>query len=172
MVFRRNFQFQKRPIHSIKHIVDIQGALTIDTTALNTLIDAVDAPVLANVTEVETRSRVNAFFLNVQVADTSTGALSNVYMYVFKNPASAIVGSSFPDGNKTGSSDLKKFIFHTEMIMTEKNTTAIPRTLFKGVISIPRHMRSMAKDDIIQIALYAPGTTYEFCVECIYKEYR
>ncbi len=168
----RRFMSQKRPIHSIKHIVDNQGGLIAGTQALVTLIDAVDAPVLAQSDEVEVRSRVNSIFVNVQVATTSTGALANVYCFFYKNPGNNIPSASYPNGNAVGINDTKKLIFHQEMIMTEKNTTGIPRTLFKGVLSIPRHMRSMAISDKIKIALYSPGVTYDYCVQCIYKEYR
>ncbi len=168
----RRFNRGKRPINSIKHIVDNQGGLVAGTNTQVTLIDAVDAPVLATANQVITGSRVNAIFLNVQVSATQTSALANVYFYLAKNAGSNIVGTSFPDGNVTGVSDFKKLIFHTEMIMTEKNTTAIPRTIFKGILMIPKHMRRMGHDDIIQINLFSPGVTFEYCVQCIYKEYR
>ncbi len=165
-------QMAKRPIHSIKHVVDDQGGIVIDTKTFVQLIHAVDAPVLANRDETEVGSRVNAIFLNVQVAASSTAALANIYMYLYGNPGNNIGVASVPKGNVTGSSDFKKMIFHTEMIMTEKNTTAIPRTLFKGVITIPRKFRRQGIDDTINLLLYSPGVTWDYCVQCIYKEYR
>ncbi len=173
MVFRRRSQSQKRPIHSIKHVIDQQDGIV--GAAAPTLIDlilAVDAPVVTNTAEVETRARVNSFFLNVQVTASSTTTLANLYFYIFSNPGSNIVGTTFPNGNVVGASDHKPLIFHQEMIMTEKNTTAIARTMFKGVISIPRHMRSMALNDRIQISFFSPGVNFDVCVQCIYKEYR
>ncbi len=166
--FRRNLH----PVNSRKHIVDKQGALPINTQVREELILAVDAPVLANVTEVGTASRVNAIFLNVQFAATSTAALANIYMYVWKNPGTNIGVAQVPNGNVTGTSDMKKLIFHTEMSMSEKNTTAIPRTLFKGVLKLPKHMQRMGYNDTVNLELYSPGVTHEYCVECIYKEFR
>ncbi len=170
MSFRR--QIRLRPVNSVKHVVDIQGGLVLDVQTVSTLIEAVDNPVLANNTDVATASNVRAFFLNVQVAASATAALANVYMFVAKNPGKRIAVTDFPDGNKVGVSNLKKLIFHQEMIMTEKNTTAIARTLFRGVIKIPRHMQRFGQDDEIDIYLYAPGVSFDFCVQCIYKEFR
>ncbi len=170
MVFRR--QSQIRPVHSIKHIVDAQRGVAIATKDDVVIALAVDAPVLADVENVETGSRINSIFLNVQVAASSTAALANIYFIIYKNPGSNIAAGSIPNANATGSNDFKKQIFHTEMIMTEKNTTAFARTMFKGVILIPRHMRAMRVSDKIEIQFFSPGVTFDVCTECIYKEYR
>ncbi len=161
-----------RPINSRKHTIDSQQALAIDTQTRVVLAATVDSPVLANVTEVGTASTVNSIFLNVQFYATSTAALSNIYMYVWKNPGANIAVAQVPDGNKVGASDMKKLVFHQEMSMSEKNTTAIPRTLFKGVLKLPRHMRRFGYKDELLLEMYSPGVTHDFCVQCIYKEYR
>ncbi len=158
-----------RPINSKKHIVDLQGGLTIDTQTVGTIAKGVDNAVLANVNEVEAASRINSLFLNVQVAASSTAALANVYLAIVKNPGNDI---TFPNANTLGTSDTKRFVIHQEMIMTEKNTTALPRTLFKGVIRIPRGYRQMRINDELEILLYSPGVTYDFCWQAIFKEYR
>ncbi len=142
------------------------------TQTVVNVVDALDAPVLANVDEVETGSRVNALFLNVQVAASGTAALANVYMMIYKNPGNNIAVGQVPNANVVGSSDFKKQVFHQEMIMTEKNTTAISRTLFKGVIMIPRVYKRQAINDKIIIALFTPGVNFDYCFQCIYKEYR
>ncbi len=161
-----------RPINSLKHVVDLQGGLTIGTQTVAALIDTKDNPVQADSSAVATASVVKSIFLNVQVAATSTAALANVYMMVYKNPGNNIAVGNVPDANVVGTSDFRKQVFHQEMIMTEKNTTAIPRTLFKGVLRIPKHMQRMGLDDIVAIALISPGVTYDFCFQCIYKEFR
>ncbi len=161
-----------RPINSLKHVVDIQGATVAGTNTRTALIDTVDNPVITSPTGVATGSVVKSMFLNVQVSATETSALANVYMYVSKNPGTAITLASYPLGNAVGASDLRKLIFHQEMIMTEKNTTAIPRTLFKGVLKIPKHMQRNGADDQISITIFSPGVIFEFCVQCIYKEFR
>ncbi len=168
MVFRRR-ALSLRPVHRIKHIVENQLALGVDTQNVVDIIKAVDAPVIANRTEVETASTVHGIFLNVQAAATSTAAIANVYMAVVKNPGGNL---TFSKVNVMGSDDNKKYVIHQEMIMTEKNTTAIPRTLFKGVIAIPRGYKRFGINDQLQILLYSPGVTYEICFEAIYKEFR
>jgi len=157
------------PVNSVKHIVDTQGGLGAGTQQKDVLIKSVDAPVTGNTSEVLTGAVVNWIFLNVQVAASSTAALANVYMYVLKNP-----GANFtPSGpNVIGASDMKKFVIHQEMIMTEKNTTAIPRTLFKGVIKIPGSYRRFGVKDELQLILLSPGVTMDYCHQCIYKEIR
>ncbi len=163
-------RFQRlHPVNSLKHVVDIQGGLIVDTKVNNTLVSADDAPTQAAVTKVMTMATVGSIFLNVQVATTSTAALANVYMYVIKNPGGNL---TTVDGNKVGASDIKKFIIHQEMIMAEKNTTAIPRTLFKGVIRIPPRLKRFGTNDTLILVLYAPGTTWDFCIQCIFKEFR
>ncbi len=165
----RRFNRNKNPIVARKHIVDQQGGLVAGTPTFVNLVKGVDNPVVTNVIDCQVSSRVNSIFLNVQVASSNTASLANVYMIVFGNPSTAI---TMPNANVTGASDHKKQIFHTEMIMTEKNTTAVPRTLFKGVLMIPKHFRRIGQDDTIAIQLFSPGNTFDFCVECIYKEYR
>ncbi len=165
------FRNRLRPINSRKHVIDIQGGLIGGTKVGNDLALAVESTVLANPTEVEVGSTVSSLFLNVQVAATGSAALANVYMYVFKNPSSAITFASFPDPNVVGASALKKLIFHQEMIMTDKSANAIPRTLFKGVLSVPKHMRRMGPDDEIRIMMFSPGVNFDFCIQCIYKDY-
>ncbi len=155
-------------INTLKHVVDLQGGLIVNTQAEEILVDATDAPVAAtNPQEIENTSSINAVFLNVQVAATSTAALANVYMYVAKNPGNNL---TMPNANAVGKSDNRRHVLHQEMIMTEKNTTAIPRTLFKGVIKIPRGKQRFGVDDRLSIFLLSPGTTYDYCIQCIYKE--
>ncbi len=158
-----------RPVHSIKHVVDNQGGLPVNTVVAVTVINAKDAPVLASVADVETGCTVHSIFLNVQVSATSTAALANVYMAVWKEPGSNL---ALIDPATVGSNDNKRFVIHQEMIMTEKNTTAIPRTLFKGVIKIPRGYKRFGINDLLNITLKSPGVTMDYCVQCIYKELR
>ncbi len=160
------------PVSTVKHVVDIQGGLVIATQANNDLVLGVSSPALGNVAEVVNGSHVRSIFLNVQVAGSSTAALSNVYMILYGNPGSNIAAGQIPDANQVGSNDFKKQVFHQEMIMTEKNTTAFPRTLFRGVLKIPRKFQRIGIADKISLQLFAPGTTYDFCFQCIYKEIR
>ncbi len=170
MVFRKS-RSGLRPINSRKNIIDIQGGLVAGTQALNAIIDTEDNPALAQTNEVRTGAKVNSLFLNIQVAAIGTAALANVYMMIYKNAGNNIAAANIPNANVVGASDFKKMVFHQEMTMTEKNTTAIPRTLFKGVLKIPRHMQRFGYDDIIIIALFSPGVDFEYCIQAIYKDY-
>ncbi len=169
MVFRRRTGNYLRPINRIKHVFDKQAATAAGTTNFTDIINTVDAPVLANTGDVETGSTVNGFFLNVEVIATSSAALPNCYLMVAKNPGSNL---TFPAPNVVGSSDNKKYVFHQEMIMLQKQTGSNPRTLFKGVIAIPKHLRRNGPDDTIFLAILAPGVTTEMCLQCHYKEFR
>ncbi len=172
MVFR-NRMSRLRPVHSIKHIVDLQGGIVADTRVLSTLVDGKDAPVLANTSEVEVGSKVFSIFLNIQVIGTGVGGVLNqIYFIIYKNPGSNVTVGNIPDGNVTGASDFKRQIFHTEMIMLSSSSDDIPQALFKGVIKIPRVFQNMRINDIIQIQLFAPGGTSNFCLQAIYKEFR
>ncbi len=169
MVFRRNNRLH--PVNSIKHVVDIQGGLTIDTSVEHQLVEGVDAPVhTADSDHVRQGSVVNSIFLNVQFAATSTAALANIYMFVYGNPGGNIPAGSIPKGNAIGISDFRSMVFHQEMSMSEKNTTAIPRTLFKGVLKLPRKFRRIGMNNQIGISLYSPGVTFDYCIQAIYKE--
>ncbi len=171
MIFRRR-QNYLHPVNTLKHVVDAQRGVTIATRDLVQLIFGVDNPTLAQPTDVQAGSHVRSFFLNVQVAATSTAALANLYFMIYKNPGNNVIAANIPDANVVGTSDFKKNVFHQEMTMTEKNTTAFPRTMFKGVIRIPRHMQRIGQDDVIIIQFFSPGVTYDVCTQCIYKEIR
>ncbi len=133
------------------------------------LIESVDAPVLANVSEVETGSKVNGIYLKVECYATSTAALANFYLAIFKDPGGNLTN---PTINAVGADDNKRFVIHQEMVMLEKNTTGNPRTVFNGVVVIPRGYRRNGPNDQLKAILLAPGVTAEYCLQCHYKEFR
>ncbi len=162
----------KRPIHSIKNIIDEQGGLVAGTQKLVTLADSQDNPVLATADNVEPGCRITSFFLNIQVVGTgAAGILANAYMYIAKIPGANIPASGFPNPNATGTDNFKRQIFHTEMVMTADTDTKIPVSLFKGVIRVPRVFQTMRNDDYIVVVLYSPGVNMNYCVQSIYKYY-
>ncbi len=167
MSFRKRLQL--RPVKSYKHIIDIQGGLVGGTQANNLLIDSVDAPILTGVAGVQTASTINAIYLKVEVYSTAAGSLSNCYMIIFKNPSNAL---TTPTANTVGASDVKNKVIHQEMVMMQQVANGNPRTLFKGVIRIPRGLRRFGQDDALIIGLLSPGVNANFCVQCIYKEFR
>ncbi len=163
------FQKYLHPVNTKKHVIDNQGGLTAGTPTTIEIAEGVDAPTLPATETVAVGSYVRSIFLNVQVAASQNTALANVYMIVYKNPSNAM---AVPNANVVGASDTKKIIFHQEMIMVEKDNTGIPRTLFKGVLRVPKHMQRMGQDDSLLVQLFTPGVTFDYCLQCIYKEIR
>ncbi len=119
---------------------------------------------------------VHSIYIRVEViGKDSAGGVDNIYMAVVKNPGGNFV---FPNLDLLGVSDLRRFVIHQEMIMLDfKGTTSgFPRTMFKGVIRIPRGYKRSGLEDKIQIILqHRSGEATqltEFCIEAIYKEFQ
>lgn len=149
--------------------MDQQAGVVLGSPATFDIIKTVDAPVLLNTNEVETGSTVNAIYLKVEGYATTSGALANFYMMIFKNPGANL---TFPNANVVGSSDNKKYVIHQEMIMFQKVTNSNPRTLFNGVVVIPRGYRRNGPQDKLQIQLFSPGVNADICFQSHYKEFR
>ncbi len=160
-----------RPIHRIKHVVDFSATLTAGTTLVQDIIKANDAPVLANTTHVETGSKVNGIYLRIEVAsnETDAGAVPNVYLAVWKNPGGNITMAA---PNVIGASDNKRFVIHQEMLMLNNLAGGNPRTLFNGVIAIPRGYRRMGPNDILSVSILTPQVNIALCTQVHYKEFR
>ncbi len=170
----RNRSMALRPVHRIKHVFDSQFATAAGTAVNIALITAVDAPVLANADEVETGSKVNGIYLKLEVSATSSAALANYYMVVWKNPG-ANLANIVP--NTVGTNDNKRFAIHQEMVMLQKEPTADslggnPRTIFNGVIVLPRGYRRFGPNDLLTISVLSPGVSTDSCLQCHYKEFR
>ncbi len=151
-------------------MVDSQGATALDTVATLTAIAAKDAPVLANTSEVETGSKVNGIYLHVEVVNTGiAGVLANAYMLVMKNPGGNL---SISKPNVIGSDDNKRYVIHQEMVMLQMVDNSNPRTLFNGVIVIPRGYRRFGPNDTLIVQVFSPGVELNFCIQVHYKEFR
>ncbi len=172
MSFRRR-GMALRPVNRIKHVVDSQFGVVGGTPARVDVIEANDAPVIANTNEVQTGSKVNGIFLIVEVTMTSGVVLANAYMLVAKRPGGNI---TVPDANVVGASDNKRFVIHQEMVMMQKfdaDVSANPRTLFKGVVVIPKGYRRFGPNDVLEVQVFTPtGQNMDACVQCHYKEFR
>ena len=158
-----------RPVNRIKHVVDKQSAINAGTSENTNLILASDTPDLATREEVQTGSTVNGIYLKVEGYATSSAALANFYMYVAKNPGGNL---TLPNPNSVGNNDNKRYVIHQEMVMFQKQTNSNPRTIFNGVIAIPRGYRRFAPNDKLILNVLAPGVNTEYCVQCHYKEFR
>ncbi len=158
-----------RPINRIKHVIDQQGGALLGVNSVNTLIFATDTPSIGSTKEVMTGSTVNGIYLKVEVYATTAGALANCYMLVAKNPGGDL---TIPTPNAVGTSDIKRFVIHQEMVMLQKQVDGNPRTLFNGVIVIPRGYRRFGPADKLNVAIFSPGVNVDFCIQCHYKEFR
>ncbi len=165
--FRPNMAI--RPVHRIKHVVDEQLAGALGVKNATAIIVAKDAPILNNTPEVEVGSKVNGIYLRVEVYATSSAALANCYFALFKSPGNNLI---IPEPNIIGRNNNKRFVIHQEMVMLEQSTNGNPRTLFNGVIAIPRGLRRMGPDDTWYVIVLCPGVNWNQCLQGIYKEFR
>ncbi len=173
LVMVRRMNMSMRPVHRIKHVVDISQTLNANTQINLDIIEAKDAPVLANATEVETGSKVNAIYLKFEVASNEAidlGAIPNFYLIVVKSPGGSI---NIPVPNAVGVSDNKRFVIHQEMVMIEnKGQGSNVRVVFNGVIVIPRGYRRFGPNDVLSIGIKCPALATASCLQCHYKEFR
>ncbi len=161
-----------RPVvFTIKHVIDGSATATAGTAVTNVLYDAVQTPVLTTPVQVAIGGKVSSVYLNVEVAsnETDAGAIPNVYMIIFKNPADNLAP---PDPASVGTSDVKRFVIHQEMTMIQNVAGGNPRKLFVGVIRIPKHMQRLGNDDKLQLTIKSTAVNITFCFQCIFKEQR
>ncbi len=150
----------------------MQGGIVAATKTNVEIIRATASPSQGVAIQVESGCKVFGLFLNVQVLPQAETALSNIYMIIYKNPSNNIADTNIPNANATGIDPFRRQVFHTEMAMMSDAADSIPITLFKGVLKIPETFQTMREDDRVEIQLFAPASTVDFCVECIYKEVR
>ncbi len=160
-----------RPVNRIKHVIDATGTPNADAQLAFVLADAVDTPTIGVTNSVQTGAKINGFYLRVEVANKTlvTDAIANVYLAVWKNPASNMTA---PQIDEIGGSDTKRFFVHQEMLIIENQTAGNPRTLFNGVIVVPKGMRRMGPDDRWEVIVLAPSNPLRICIQCHYKEFR
>ncbi len=170
MVFRQRSQAM-RPVNSIKHILDVEGALTggIGSTSLIcTAVPNVDTAVFQP-GDVRVGSTVNGFFLSVFIIG-ATGAPVNgsANWYIAKRHS----GQTLPAAGATGTSDVRNQIIHEEKgLIGSGDGTAMA---FKGVIKVPKGIRRMREGDAWAISIRMPSQgadDAQFCIKAIYKSY-
>ncbi len=173
MVFHRRSRMALRPINRIKHVVDNSQTTGAAVVGGFTIADAVDAPVLANTPEVQTGCTINGFYIRLEAASNEAidlGAIPNYYMMISKNPGDNV---TMPAPNAVGSNDNKRFVIHQEMTMIEnKGQGSNPRTIFNGVVVVPKGMRRMGPDDKWQVLTLSPALDTASCIQVHYKEFR
>lgn len=169
MVVRFNRGLALRPVHTIKHVVDFQLGLVLAVQSNSTVINTVDNPILATAPDVATNSFVKWIYLKVEAYATSSAALSNIYMILQKSPGANIVVTT---PNAVGIDKDKRWVIHQEMVMLQQSDNGNPRTLFAGVIKIPKKMQRMGFGDTFVVGILAPGVNCNVCIQAIYKEIR
>ncbi len=172
MMARYSRMMALHPVNRIKHVIDGSATLAKATALTLNLIKAVDAPVIGNTAEVQTGSKVNGIYLRVEVASNETevvGAIPNVYLAVMKRPSNSPVA---PAINAVGASVNKKFIIHQEMLMIENSKGGNTKTIFNGVIKIPKVYLRNGPDDRLNLIILSPSIDIVVCFQCHYKEFR
>ncbi len=134
---------------------------------------ATDTPTLAATNSVETGAKINGFYIRLEVASNEAidlGAIPNVYMILAKNTGGNL---TLPLPNLVGGNDNKRFVIHQEMTMIEnKGQGSNSRTLFNGVIVVPKGMRRMAPNDLWSLNILSPALDIAACIQVHYKEFR
>ncbi len=177
MPYSRNRGLSLRPVTRIKHVVDTNGGISGAAASTTDVIFAVDDPPSTTPNRCAVTSIVRSIYLRVEVIQkVAAGGVDNIYMYVIKNPADDI---NLPAVDKVGEVDVRKFVIHQEMLMTGTVLTAasaIPKTLFKGVIKIPKNYQRNGISDKLQVVIgHRSGEATQqsnFCLQCIYQEFR
>ncbi len=162
-----------RPINRIKHVVDTQANLAAGVTLPIVLVQSTDTPTLAASNTCETGSKVNGIYIRVEASVNEAhvaGAVPNFYLTVNKNPGGNL---TLPAPNNVGVNDNKRFVFHQEMTMLEnKGQGSNARTIFNGVVVIPKGYRRNGPNDTIFIQVLCPSLDTVVCFQAHYKEFR
>ncbi len=160
-----------RPINRIKHVVDSSATVMGGAPGIFTVAIATDTPTLAGTNSVETGSKINGFYIRVEIAanETIADAIPNCYFMLWKNPGGNLTR---PVANSVGGNDNKNKVIHQEMSMLENVKGGNARTLFNGVIVIPKGMRRMAPNDLWELIVLCPALDTAQCLQAHYKEFR
>ncbi len=161
-----------RPINRVKHVVDASADTAAAASGSFVIVNTVDSPTLANTNEVELGSKINGFYIRLEVVSNQAegGGIPNAYMYLAKNVGNNL---TLPAANAVGADDNKRFVIHQEMTMIENNgPSSNARTIFNGVVVVPKGMRRNGPNDRWIISTLAPALATSNCVQVHYKEFR
>ncbi len=167
-----------RPVQSLKHVVDTSGIITGSVESVTDIVTVVDNPVTTSPNNVHVGSTIKFIFLAVEILGRVPYAgAPRVYMYVLKNPSNEIPTSFIPP-DAVGINRRRKWVIHQEMKMVQNlqvDGDGFPRTLFHGVILIPKKYQRFGVDDKLQFVIAnATGESTgsaNFCLQSIYKEF-
>ncbi len=158
-------------IHSVKHIIDSEGALAAAANSVNPIangVAALEQPF--DPLDVAIGESVNNIFLSIfMIGATGSGQDGSLNWYIVKTRAGQF--SSLPLAGETGVSNLRNQIFHEEKgLAGSADGTAMA---FKGVIKVPKLMRRMREGDNFYIVLRNTDSVnnVNFCIKAIYKSF-
>ncbi len=171
MPFRRMGN-ARRPVNSIKHIIDSEGALNAGAVSDNVIATAV--PNVDTSTfkpgDIRVGGTINGFFLSVFIIG-ATGAPLNgaLNWFIIKIHEGQV--AIMPVPGQTGLSKLRNQIIHEEKgLAGSGDGTAMA---FRGVVAVPRGMRRMREGDQWFIRLQSQDAVNDatFCLKAIFKSY-
>ncbi len=164
-------QMAMRPINRIKHVIDFNGTPDGATQLDTPIAVATDTPTIGVPSSVETGCKINGFYIRIEVAsiENIAAAIPNVYLAIWKSAAGVQTLGSIAN---MGDDPNKRLVIHQEMIMINNVSGGTPRTLFNGVVVIPKGMRRMAPADVWNVTVRSQTLNIALCIQCHYKEFR
>ncbi len=173
MVFRRRGRSLGNVVHSYKHIVDSQGALSGALESVTPIATTVvSGTAITTPDQVPEGSTINGMFITVFfIGATGAPLTAPLGWYVYK-VRSGQDDTNFADPVSFGVSDTRNQVFHMEKgLAGSGDGTAMA---FKGVIVIPKNMRRMRQGDSIRIKMKSADATVDatFCFRAIYKHFQ
>ncbi len=164
--------YAKRPINSIKHVIDVEGVLVAGSDSTSDILVAVDQPTTPfKPGDVMFGSHVSSVFLSIFVIGaTGTGIDGSINWYIAKQRDGQLAGA-FPTPGNTGVSSVRNQIFHEEKGLSG-SADGTPM-VFKGVVLIPKTFQRIRQGDQMFIRIRINGTAdATFCIKAIYKSYQ
>lgn len=168
---RRVKQAIRSSRHTVKHIVDYStlgqnGAINTS----NIIATATDNPLIANVTNVASRSKVSMFYMDIVFSLNAAAVIDVVKVdwYIINVPTGT---AGVPQADNTSASAQKNYIFKQGMGMP---TRATPYHV-SGWVRVPKKYATLGDSDQLTFVWkfgVATAASTNQCAKFIYKEYK
>ncbi len=163
----------RRPIMSVKKVIDAQGGLVASTVSTVGLLNVTTGAAWVDSANdsVPIGCTVSSMYISVFVfLDGAIGATTPVIDWFFaKSPGNSL---TFPEPGATGGNENRRWIMHEEKGLAPSIDDGGTPMVFKGVLKIPKGRQRMGNDDSVFISLKSEGHPGFFCVKAIYKFYQ
>ncbi len=159
-------------IHSVKHVVDSNGALTGTIQSFSVVGNAVVVRnAVFNPTEIVVGETINAFFIELFILGATGSTPTQPQEWYIAKIRGGQTTADLPAANEVGTSELRNQIFHMEKGLTASGDGT--PMVFKGVIVVPRSMRRTREGDQFVIGIRNLDATVDsnFCILTIYKSF-